>query len=198
MGKLIDLTDKPFGRLVAIKRVPRPTGGRSDAYWECLCACGETCIVPAGNLRSGNSTSCGCLHRELLAAKNRQKLTMDPWEVDMRLYIRKLAYRIKRDGKHPATSDSWDLSLEDYKRLVTGDCYYCGNPPSQPLHGAASRGLLRNGIDRVDNKKGYGLENCVSCCVSCNREKRAQPIEVFIENTRRRYGWMLSKGLITR
>lgn len=211
MSKFIDLKGIPFGRLVAIKRVPRPSGGRSDAYWECLCSCGSSCIVPAGNLRSGNSTSCGCLHKELLADKNRQRLTLDPWEVDMRLYIRKLAYRLKKEGlgsnqfktlsnesHHPATSDSWDLPLETYKRLVTGDCYYCGKPPSQLLHGAASRGLLRNGIDRVDNKKGYELGNCVSCCVSCNREKRAQTLEVFIENTRRRYNWLVVKGLITR
>lgn len=211
MGKLIDLTGSTFGRLFVIKRAPRPSGGRSDAYWECLCTCGTTCIVPAGNLRSGNSTSCGCLHKEQLADQNRQKLTMDPWEVDMRLYIRRLDYRVKRSGlgsnqfrilnsatRHPATSASWELTLEYYKKLVTGVCHYCGNPPNQLLHGAASDGLLRNGIDRVNNKKGYEMGNCVSCCILCNRDKRAQPIEVFVENTRRRYNWMLSNGLITR
>ena len=39
--------------------------------------------------------------------------------------------------------------------------------------------------------------NCVSCCAPCNREKRVQSQRVFIENTRRRYEHLRSRGLIT-
>jgi hypothetical protein len=30
-----------------------------------------------------------------------------------------------------------------------------------------------NGIDRVDNEKGYLVENCVPCCFTCNSLKKS-------------------------
>lgn len=57
MTKRIDLTGQSFGHLVVI--APAETrGGR--AYWHCQCDCGRVVDVRAENLRSGNSTSCGC------------------------------------------------------------------------------------------------------------------------------------------
>lgn len=57
MTKRIDLTGQDFGHLVVIE--PAETrGGR--AYWHCRCDCGREVDVRAENLRSGNSTSCGC------------------------------------------------------------------------------------------------------------------------------------------
>ncbi len=59
----IDLTDKRFGRLTAIK----DTGKRHNKYviWECLCDCGKTIEVQSSYLldnREGHGTrSCGCL-----------------------------------------------------------------------------------------------------------------------------------------
>ena len=46
-----------FGRLTVIADV---LGG-----WLCECDCGQETIVTGTNLRSGNTASCGCLHREL-------------------------------------------------------------------------------------------------------------------------------------
>ena len=57
MTKRIDLTGQRFGHLVVI--APAETrGGR--AYWHCRCDCGREVDVRTENLRSGNSTSCGC------------------------------------------------------------------------------------------------------------------------------------------
>lgn len=35
------------------------------AKWECVCDCGNKCVVSSNNLKSGNSTSCGCYNREI-------------------------------------------------------------------------------------------------------------------------------------
>jgi hypothetical protein len=51
-----------FGRLSVAERVGTSRSG--DASWRCTCACGQTTTASAGNLRSGNTKSCGCLKRE--------------------------------------------------------------------------------------------------------------------------------------
>lgn len=59
MGNLIDLTGQRFGRLTVIDRVGK--NRHREAVWSCQCDCGNECLVGGYNLRSGHSTSCGCL-----------------------------------------------------------------------------------------------------------------------------------------
>jgi hypothetical protein len=63
-----DLTGQRFGRLVAIRRVPRP---RHHTFWWCQCDCGGHAIAEASNLRKGCSTSCGCRITERARVLNR-------------------------------------------------------------------------------------------------------------------------------
>lgn len=63
MPKRIDLTGEKFGRLTVIKYVGP---GKNGAQWECECECGSPKTVGSYALRSGNTQSCGCLHREYL------------------------------------------------------------------------------------------------------------------------------------
>lgn len=51
----IDITNQHFENLIAIKYL-----GKSK--WECQCDCGNKTIVSTSHLRSGHTTSCGCLH----------------------------------------------------------------------------------------------------------------------------------------
>lgn len=53
-----DLTDQPFGRLVARRPTDRRDSG--SVVWHCECDCGGTAEVSARNLVSGHTTSCGC------------------------------------------------------------------------------------------------------------------------------------------
>lgn len=49
---------KVFGKLTCIRSTERIHGKRA---WECRCECGNTTRVPGSALRSGNTTSCGCI-----------------------------------------------------------------------------------------------------------------------------------------
>ena len=60
----LDLSGQRFGRLVAIKEVP--TADKRNTRWYCLCDCGNATITTTHNLRSGDTKSCGCLHRDTL------------------------------------------------------------------------------------------------------------------------------------
>jgi hypothetical protein len=63
------------------------------------------------------------------------------------------------------------LQFEDFKRLVLSKCYYCQYFKEEET----------NGIDRLDNRKGYEKENCVPCCETCNMMKYVYHPLFFIE-----------------
>ena len=63
MGKFQDLTGKKFGRLLVIERVEN--NKKQQVQWLCKCDCGNEVKVISKSLTSGNTKSCGCLHREI-------------------------------------------------------------------------------------------------------------------------------------
>ena len=57
--KFIDLAGQRFSRLIALGEVGKRD--KQGARWLCRCDCENTIIVRSGDLRSGNTKSCGCL-----------------------------------------------------------------------------------------------------------------------------------------
>jgi len=66
----IDLTNTKFGRLTVLERVG--SNKHKTALWKCLCDCGNTIITNSNTLRVGNSKSCGCLQKEIVAFNNKR------------------------------------------------------------------------------------------------------------------------------
>lgn len=64
MSKIIDLTGMTFGRLKVIEY--DSTTKSRNVMWKCECSCSNhtIVIVSGNNLKSGNTQSCGCLHKE--------------------------------------------------------------------------------------------------------------------------------------
>jgi 5-methylcytosine-specific restriction endonuclease McrA len=60
------------------------------------------------------------------------------------------------------------LTPDQHDALVTGRCVYCGARPD-PF----------NGIDRVDNERGYVEGNVVTACFDCNRAKGQMTVGEF-------------------
>lgn len=61
MSKMKDLTNKRFGKLVAIE----PRGRKNKrVVWFCQCDCGNTSIVASDKLQNGHTQSCGCLIKQ--------------------------------------------------------------------------------------------------------------------------------------
>ena len=79
MPKLIDLTGQRFGRWTVLNKAPSKNRA---VYWNCQCDCGTIRAVKAASLRTGKSTSCGCLQKEIAketcsktGQKNKKDLT---------------------------------------------------------------------------------------------------------------------------
>lgn len=59
-----DISGQRFGNLIALTRLNFHTKNRGY-LWECLCDCGNTTEVCITDLKTGNTTSCGCRKKSL-------------------------------------------------------------------------------------------------------------------------------------
>lgn len=58
MGKMIDITNQRFGKLVVLENAGKLDG--RHYFWKCQCDCGKIITIEGSRLRSGNTKSCGC------------------------------------------------------------------------------------------------------------------------------------------
>lgn len=68
MPARLNLLGEKFGRLTVIGDAGSTKSGKSK--WHCLCECGSELDVPCGTLRSLHTTSCGCISKEMVIARN--------------------------------------------------------------------------------------------------------------------------------
>ena len=182
MPRFLDRTNMRYGRLLVIKHAGKDK--RNKHLWLCQCDCGNKKVVVGDNLSSGKSNSCGCLKAEFLAKKGNQ------WGLyeDREIALLKVQYsHLKRRNKNMGFGDV--LDFETFTRLSKGSCKYCGLEYSKEIEDILNESkkskrlsdhiLKCNGIDRVDNKKGYIKDNCVSCCKYCNFAKHTMTEDEF-------------------
>lgn len=65
----IDMTGLRYARLVGMDF--SHTDRHGHCHWLFACDCGARVIAHGGNVRNGSTTSCGCRHREVSAARLR-------------------------------------------------------------------------------------------------------------------------------
>jgi hypothetical protein len=179
MGAPLDLSGKRFGKLLVIDKTDSADyGSYTKARWNCICDCGRKRTVQAVNLKSGGTKSCGICVRPGTNAKPDTAFE-DLWHI----YIKNAEYR----------GHVWGLNKEQFRELTKSPCHYTGRQPSHVQKSAATARRLKegkdplpgglyvyNGIDRVDNSKGYTLDNCVPCCGEVNQMKMAFGHDEFI------------------
>ena len=67
----LDLTGGRYGRLVAIRPTMKVKGGWN---WLFFCDCGNQYVGLAAHVNRGRAKSCGCVRKELAAAKGKKML----------------------------------------------------------------------------------------------------------------------------
>jgi hypothetical protein len=75
------------------------------------------------------------------------------------------------------------LSKEEYLNLIYKDCFYCGEPPKNiySLSRKYNNSIVYQGIDRINPNLEYDMNNCISCCWTCNRMKADMTVDEFKE-----------------
>ena len=150
----LDLTGKSFGKLIPVAITDRKKTG---CYWLCRCECGQETTVRSSHLLSGSVSSCGCSYN-------------DYWKTMAKPdSCYKVVYRSYKKSAS-VKNRSFNIRFEDFKKLILSDRCYCGATASN-IRAYKGVSFQYNGIDRIDNTKGYELDNCTSCCSICNRAK---------------------------
>ena len=75
-------------------------------------------------------------------------------------------YSSYRKGAHQRDL-IFELTLNNFAQLTSQYCAYCGQLPEQNYVG----------VDRIENDRGYSLENCVPCCGFCNYVKSSLSVK---------------------
>lgn len=182
------LIGKKIGKLTVMEKGPSKLykNGKQKRTWKCICDCGNIAHVVTQSLRDKTSTSCGC--------NKRYEDKTEPAIISL-----------LREYKNSAKSRNLEfkLSRKEFENITQGACIYCGCAPSQStkLYGRGKNKwrieYIYNGIDRIDNLKGYVSGNVASCCKFCNYSKRNRTKEQFLSWVDKIYEYQHNKkGLL--
>lgn len=183
----LDLINKRFYKLLVLAYLG--TDSTQHTTWRCMCDCGTTCVVQGAKLTKNIVRSCGCQMRskEMYAMKKRHINPLAGWQQYYNQYIQ----NNKKRGH------LFELSLEQFIQLCSGNCFYCERPPVENKtyynhmtkkakfkdipSDTKHRIIFTNGIDRIDSSQGYKLSNVRTCCRQCNKAKLDYPEKDFLD-----------------
>ena len=151
--RLIDISDKRFGRLVVCSvGYRKKVGGATRIYWKCKCDCGGETYALKIDLAGGKKKSCGCIiaagtwHRHDMSYTKFYRV----WaSIKDRCYNKKLLPYKNYGGRGISVCDSW----HDFVNFKN-DMY-----KSYLMH---KKGNKKNDttIERINNNGNYGPKNC--------------------------------------
>ncbi len=176
-----DLTGTKIGSILFIKRIENR--GQTVMYLG-RCECGIEKVFDPKSVKKGfakrGEYCCGCKY-ELEKGRGAKNYLFSDYKFGAR----------KRNL-------NFHLSFEEFISLTSGNCSYCGEVPKNitPEKVNINGSYTYNGIDRVDNTKGYITENCTPCCTICNTAKKTLTKEQFLNWAERLYKHSILNPLV--
>ncbi len=173
-----NLVNQKFGKLTIVELMPNRHLVRREKMWKCRCDCGTEKVVRTGLLTAGHTKSCGCLKYISRPSSRRKQYGQAAQNALISRYKNRALER----------GFTFTLTKDECLKLFTSNCHYCHCPPSQVIKQKGWFGeFCYNGIDRVNNKRGYENNNCVTCCKWCNGAKSQMSIKNFFNHIKKIY-----------
>lgn len=146
--KRAQIAGQKFGRLTAIKELPRKPNRLRESVWLFVCDCGTERELTATAVMTGHTLSCGCLHRDTAKANAKHGMWGTTEYNSWHLMLQRCNPRASRDqykkyywGRGISVCDRW-RSFENF--------YADMGPKPSPSHS----------IDRIDVNGNYEPGNC--------------------------------------
>jgi hypothetical protein len=171
-----ELQNQKFGKLTVISEAG--TNKDRQALWNCLCDCGQKCIVRGFMLAQGGTRSCGCLRAEIRYKHGMPDTsTYYVWShmIQRCTNPRNVAYK-NYGGRGIAVCKEW-LTFTNFFRDM-------GERPKDHF------------LERIDNEQGYYLGNCKwATRQEQNRNKRNNRLITFNGKTQCLQDWANELGV---
>ena len=174
---------KRFGRLTVVEEAGRDK--HRSILWKCKCDCGGESIVRTHNLRCGNSTSCGCLHRE-----KTKMINYKTGQYKSRIYHTWINMKTRCH-----TPTAWEYKNYGARGIVI--CDEWRNDFKAFYNWAMENGYTDElTIDRIDNDGNYCPENCRWVDrVTQNRNQRNTRLITYNGETKHLFDWADEFGI---
>lgn len=134
---------------------------RKLGLWESKCDCGRIVFKRTAAFTCEKTIKC-----QLCSNRENTKYTILPNQQSCK---NKIVIQTRKAAK--CRNLEIDLTDDQILHLVSLPCFYCDLPYSNTTRTERGDYINHNGLDRVDNTKGYLLSNVVPCCRYCNFAK---------------------------
>lgn len=138
-------------------------------FYKCKCTnCNNEYVIGLWNLRNRKDKNCKYCYGKSKSLPNAGSS------------LNSLFSTYKRNALN--RNYEFNISKEEFINIINKNCHYCDKKPSNIIRSKCNiDDFIYNGIDRIDNTKGYILNNIKSCCGQCNRAKTDMSLNDFKE-----------------
>lgn len=177
--------DTVYGNYRTIRQIKIQGKRCIESRWECL-------YIPTGEIKIKTAAYL----QQFGTVEERDRIMQELVKNDQhQMGYRNYLYRTYKRGAIDRNID-FNLSFEDFNKIIQKNCYYCNSEPKPPSsEKLKARGntqqptFYHNGIDRIDPKDGYNIDNIVPCCSMCNYMKHIYNREEFFNQIIKIYNY---------
>lgn len=149
MAKMVtDLIGSRFGKLTVIERADDyivPKNGQHQTMWKCICDCGNITVVRGATLKNKTSTSCGCVHKQMVRELGYANKKYNTYDLSGEYGI-----------GYTSKGEEFYFDLEDYNKIKD----YCWNIDNKGyVVGWQSSGLCLFHVLVMNPKKGEDVDH---------------------------------------
>jgi len=178
----VSLVGRRFGLLTVVSAAPNKG---KNTCWNCLCDCGNMKIVRGDKLKDNETNTCGCYLKSILFYSDSHSGVMTA------ALAKDIATTVSAKCVFKSHYSDAGLNFNTFLALTKQNCFYCNLPAEKSnSYNYFSRNSIKietgfyfyNGLDRINPALLHDAENCVPCCLTCNRYKLNLPIKEFLTN----------------
>lgn len=171
------ILNRQIGNMVIISDIPQIIGIRKRYLTKCL-ICNKESYRRLDHI-NGKNVPKYCKYCKDKQSANPKEIT--PFNA--------IYNRYKANAK--TRNLEFNLTKDQVLNIMLKECNYCGDLPLETLSSKRNNRtnipFLHNGLDRIDSKIGYTINNVVSCCGTCNLMKNKFNLNIFFDKVTKIY-----------